>query len=118
MKTLTLLLLLLPCFAAAEQLAPQKEIAALIEFVRNSPCHFNRNGSWYASGEAVGHINSKYHAAFDKGLVHSAEDFIHYAASTSSFTGTPYKVQCAGRAERTCADWLTAELQRLRERNN
>ncbi|MCW5199079.1 DUF5329 family protein, partial [Desulfobulbus sp. F3] len=66
MKTLTLLiLLLLPCSVTAEQLAPQgaKEITALIEFVRKSPCRFNRNSSWHASSEAAGHIATKYHAA-------------------------------------------------------
>lgn len=119
-KTPTILLILLMLFpfsaAADMNLQSCSEVEKLIEFVRRSPCKFNRNGSWYASSEAAGHIDKKYHAALDKGLVHSAEDFIKYAATKSSLTGTLYKVQCKGK-EINCADWLTAELRKVREKN-
>lgn len=116
-KTILILLLALPFPALAGEPDVQtcKEIEQLIEFVRTAPCQFNRNGSWHPSSEAAGHIDRKYHAALEKGLVHSAEDFIQYAASKSSLTGTPYKVQCQGSGEINCAEWLAAELRKVRE---
>jgi hypothetical protein len=119
MKTLlTVLLLLLPFSAPAQQLSPQSgtEISRLISFVENSSCQFNRNGAWHSSGEAATHIRRKYEAALGKGLVHSAEDFIRAAANKSSLSGTPYTVQCQGGPVIRCADWLTGELRRIRER--
>jgi len=117
MKTIVLtVLLLLPLSAFAGSLAPQseKEIAALLEFVRTAPCRFNRNGSWYDARDAAEHIDTKYRYAVDQGLVHSAEDFIQYVADKSSLTGIPYTVQCQGGSVLRCADWLRAELQRIR----
>lgn len=115
---LTVFLLLLPCSASAQQLSPQSdaEIARLISWVQNSSCQFNRNGAWHSSGEAAAHIRRKYQAALDKGLIHSAEDFIAAAASRSSFSGADYTVRCQGGPVMRCADWLTAELRRIRGR--
>jgi hypothetical protein len=115
---LTLLLLLLPLSARAQQLSPQSgdEIARLISFAQTSSCQFNRNGSWHSSDEAAAHIRRKYQAALDKGLIHSAEDFIAAAASASSLSGAPYTVQCQGGPVIRSADWLTAELRRIRGR--
>ncbi len=115
---LTLLLLLLPLSASAQQLAPQsgEEIAQLLSFVQNSSCRFNRNGTWHNSDEAAAHIRRKYEAALDKWLIHSAEDFIAAAASASRLSGAPYTVQCQGGPVIRSADWLTAELRRIRGR--
>ncbi len=115
---LTVLLLLLPLSVSAQQLSPQigAEISRLISFVETSSCQFNRNGSWHSAGEAAGHIRRKYETSLDKGLVHSAEDFIRAAASKSSLSGAPYTVQCQGGPVIRCADWLTAELRRSRGR--
>jgi hypothetical protein len=118
MKRLLLLVALLIPFSAAADISSrqnEQEIAALLAFVKKSPCQFNRNGSWYAARDAADHIETKYHAAVEKGVIHSAEDFIQYAASKSSLTGTSYKVRCEGTKETACADWLAAELKRLRE---
>lgn len=101
--------------AASPDVQTDNEVERLIEFIKASPCQFNRNGSWYASNEAAGHIDKKYHAALEKDLVHSAEDFISYAASKSSLTGMPYTVQCQGIGEMNCSEWLTAELRKVRE---
>jgi hypothetical protein len=115
---LTFFLLLLPLSAHAQQLSPQSgdEIARLISFAQTSSCQFNRNGSWHSSDEAAAHIRRKYQAALDKGLIHSAEDFIRAAASKSSLSGAPYTVRCQGGPVIRCADWLTAELRRIRGR--
>jgi hypothetical protein len=115
---LTLLLLLLPLFASAQQLSPQsiEEIARLLSFVQNSSCQFNRNGAWHNPDEAAAHIRRKYETALDKGLIHSAEDFITAAASASSLSGAPYTVQCQGSPVIRSTGWLTAELRRIRGR--
>jgi hypothetical protein len=115
---LTVLSLLLPLSAPAQQLSRQSgaEISRLISFVENSSCQFNRNGAWHSSSEAAAHIRRKYEAALGKGLVHSAEDFIRAAASQSSLSGAPYTVQCQGGPVIRCADWLTGELRRIRGR--
>ncbi len=86
---LTVFLLLLPLSASAQQLSPQSgsEIARLISLVQSSSCQFNRNGAWHSADEAAAHIRRKYQAALNKGLIHSAEDFIAAAASRSSFSG-------------------------------
>ncbi len=115
---LTLLLLLLPLSASARQFSPQsgEEIAQLLSFVQNSSCQFNRNGTWHNPDEAAAHIRRKYEAALDKGLINSTEDFIVAAASASSLSGAPYTVQCQGGPVIRSADWLTAELRRIRGR--
>lgn len=115
---LAVFFLLLPFSAPAQQLSPQSgaEIDRLISFVEQSSCQFNRNGAWHSSDEATAHIRRKYKAALDRGLVHSAEDFIRAAASQSSLSGAPYAVKCQGGPVIRCADWLTAELRRIRGR--
>ncbi|CAK8721464.1 MAG: hypothetical protein CDV28_10445 [Candidatus Electronema aureum] len=116
-KFLFIALLILPITVSAQQLSPQssKEIDMLIKFVQTSPCRFNRNGSWYSTNEAAEHISDKYHYALDRGLIHSAEDFINAAADKSSLSGMPYKVQCQGSRVMRSADWLIAELRRIRK---
>lgn len=92
-----------------------KEITQLISFVENTNCKFKRNGSWYNGEEAAKHITKKYRYVKKRGLIKTAEDFIHYAASKSSMSGKVYTVQCNDRELITCSDWLTAELKTYRE---
>ena len=119
MKRILLLtvLLLLP-LPAAGQISPTtaQEIAGLLHFIKTAACRFNRNGTWYSPSEAAGHIDKKYRYALSNGQVHSAEDFIRLAASASSLSGAPYTVQCQGSPTLRSADWLTAELRRIRNR--
>ncbi len=119
MKKLLFIILLLAVpfsLSHAQQLSPQSrtEIEHLVEFVRSSNCQFSRNGSWHSAAEAAEHISKKYHYALDRGQIHSAEDFITYAATKSSLSGQAYTVRCGGGRTAACADWLTAELRRLR----
>jgi hypothetical protein len=90
------------------------EIEHLVEFVQTSSCQFNRNGSWRSAAEAAEHISKKYHYALDRGHIHSAEDFIRYAATKSSLSGAAYMVRCENGRPESSADWLRAELSRLR----
>ena len=103
-----LLLALLSPFAHAEM---ESEIQHLLNFVAHSHCSFERNGSRYTSPEAKEHINMKYEHFRDR--VKTTEDFIKYAASRSSMSGSPSTVTCDGK-QQTSAGWLSQELDRYR----
>ncbi|HEY1058289.1 MAG TPA: DUF5329 domain-containing protein [Limnobacter sp.] len=92
----------------------QREIEHLLAFVEQSPCEFNRNGSWYTTKDAVKHIRRKYQYLLDRDLTDTAELFIERAASESSFSGKAYQVRCPGQAVVRSGDWLRAELARYR----
>lgn len=92
----------------------EKEVNALLTFVASSGCGFIRNGDEHSPEDARDHLQKKLDYLKDKGLVDSAEDFIARAATESSFSGDPYQVNCAGQRQPS-ADWLNAELRRLRQ---
>lgn len=81
--------------------------------MESSGCLFIRNGTEYPAAEARQHLQKKLDYLENKGLVDNAEDFIARAATESSMSGKPYKVNCAGQ-EQLSADWLKQELTRLR----
>ena len=111
-----LLLLCLTSLATAAPLPPPEraEVNALLARLAASNCEFNRNGSWYSGAEARAHLLKKLEALEDKGLVKTAEQFIERGASTSSVSGKPYSVRCAGKAPVASSQWLKAELQQVR----
>lgn len=105
--------------AQAAQAAPlpptaRAEVDVLLTRLQSSGCEFNRNGSWYAGGEAKAHLLKKLDYLEGKDLVGSAEQFIERGASASSMSGKPYLVRCAGKAPVESAQWLKAELQQVR----
>lgn len=110
------MVLSLQAFADELNVEVKGEITELFDFIRSSPCRFNRNGRWYTSIEAAEHINTKYQYVLKKGRIGSTEDFIKYAAARSSITGREYKVQCDGGELISSTDWLTAKLQHIREK--
>jgi len=89
----------------------EREISHLLSFIEGSGCSFNRNGTLYTSPKARQHIQKKYD--YIKKKVHSAEDFIKYAATKSSITGIRYQVRC-GNASMKSSDWLLEELSIFR----
>jgi hypothetical protein len=89
------------------------EIKHIIEYIENSKCTFIRNGKEYNTKEALEHILNKYE--YTKHWIKSAEDFIKYTATKSSMSGRPYTVRCDGQ-EILCAEWLSEELNRFREK--
>lgn len=121
---LALLLPVLPAlfactFAATVAAAPlpasaRMEVDALLARLQSSGCEFNRNGSWYAGAEARAHLLKKLEVLEGKDMVQTAEQFIERGAATSSMSGKPYLVRCAGKAPVESAKWLTAELQAVR----
>ena len=112
----SLLVLALAVHAAGARADPPagREVEALIAALERSQCEFYRNGSWYGSARAASHLRRKYEYFVDEGLLSSAEDFIARGASASAFSGTPYRVRCAGAAEQPSAQWLTEQLRRER----
>jgi len=102
-------------FAAEPPPATKLEIAHLFSYLQASGCHFNRNGTWYDSVEAVSHLNKKYQYLLDKGLVSSSETFIERAASESSMSGQVYRIRCGSDPAMNSADWFGAELEKYRK---
>ncbi len=113
---LALLLSLAAATTSAAPLPPtaRAEVDALLARLQSSGCEFNRNGSWYSGTEAKGHLLKKLDYLEGKDMVTTAEQFIARGASSSSMSGKPYRVRCAGKAPVESAQWLTAELQTLR----
>lgn len=92
----------------------QYEISYLFEYLRNSNCEFNRNGTWYSPDKAVSHLNKKYQYLLKRGLIKSTEQFIDRAASKSSMSGKPYLVKCGESDSVESSIWFTDELLRFR----
>lgn len=100
----------------AAPLAPpvRAEVDALLSALEKSGCEFNRNGSWYAAREARTHLLRKLEYLEGRTAVHTTEQFIELAASTSSSSGKPYLVRCGKAAPVESRAWLSAQLAVLR----
>jgi len=117
---LLVLLLLLPGFswAVSSDVSPtaKSEINHLLEYLETCGCDFCRNGTWYSDMKAVrAHAELKYRYFMDKGRIHSADDFIKWAASKSEMSGKPYLVRCGAGPAVPASQWLTDELYRYRK---
>lgn len=103
----------LACAAPAP--APvRSEIDALLAALGTSRCEFYRNGSWHNADEAKKHLLTKLDYLEKRHAIKSTEDFISLAASSSSMSGKPYQVKCAGSPVVESKDWLHAQLKRVR----
>ena len=89
-----------------------KEVSHLIQFVQNSGCTINRNGTEYSAEKGLSHINRKYKHYRDD--ISSTEDFIKYAATKSTMSGQYYTAKCPGQDIIKTNIWLTEELHRYR----
>jgi len=92
----------------------ESEIGSLLSYVERSGCTMSRNGRWHSASDARAHLERKYRALIEKGLIARTEDFIERVATASSLSGKSYQVKCDGREPVSSAEWLTMELQRLR----
>jgi hypothetical protein len=111
-KTLRLIFLTSILFATAAFADTQQEINHLLEFVANTTCQYERNGTLYNGKKAQDHINRKYEYFQDE--INSAEDFIAYSATKSTMSGKHYQVHCPGLEIQDSSDWLLEELQNYR----
>ena len=89
------------------------EINHLLDYISNSSCVFMRNGSEHSALDAVEHIKKKYE--YYKEDIDSAEEFIEFSASKSTFSKKAYYIQCPGESEVTSRQWLLEELTRYRK---
>ncbi len=115
-KIIKFLVILLVVVSAGALADTQKEIEHLLDFVANTSCKFERNGTLYGGIEAQGHINKKYQYFIDK--IKSAEDFIKYSATRSTMSGKKYKILCPNMPAQNNADWLHDELKKFRQRRS
>jgi hypothetical protein len=102
-------------YAAELPSAARAEITHLLDYLAASGCEFYRNGTWYNGADARAHLEKKFQYLLKKNLIKNAEDFIAKAATESSMSGEDYKVRC-GNDISASAGWLTAELTRLRHK--
>jgi hypothetical protein len=107
------LVILLVVLSTAAYADTQKEITHLLDFVANTACKYERNGTLYGGIEAQAHINKKYQYFIDK--INSAEDFIKYSATRSTMSGKKYKILCANMPVQFSSDWLLEELKKYRQ---
>ena len=88
------------------------EVNHLLEFVKNSACTINRNGTAHLAKKSAGHIENKY--VYFRDDIKSTEDFIELSAAKSTMSGDYYMVMCPGKKTIKTQDWLLTELQKYR----
>lgn len=101
--------------AASLPAVTQSEITHLLDYLAASGCAFQRSGTWYEAGAARKHLEMKLDYLQKRNMVKSTEDFLKLAATSSSMYGDTYKVRCGSQLPVPSAEWLGAELIRLRQ---
>ena len=104
-------LALLPGIASADV---EAEIEYLVSAVGASECTFIRNGTRHTAEAAEDHLRMKYRRGGR--YASTAEDFIRYLASASSWTKRPYYIECADRQAVPTGEWLRSRLDEYRDR--
>lgn len=112
-QTLKTLFLAMALLAGSALAGTQEEIDHLLNYVANTSCKYDRNGTIHDGPEARDHINMKYEHYKKK--VKTAEDFIRYSATKSLISGKKYKIRCPGSEAVFASDWLLDELKAFRE---
>ncbi len=85
----------------------------LLDFVANTACKYERNGTLYGGIEAQAHIKNKYYYFIEK--ISSAEDFIKYSATRSTLSGKKYKIFCEDMPVQYSGEWLLEALKDFRQ---
>ena len=112
-RTLKILALAMALLAGSALAGTQEEIDHLLDFVRNTSCKYDRNGTIHDGPEARDHINMKYE--HHKKKVKTTEDFIRYSATKSMMSGKKYQIRCPDSEAVFASDWLLDELKAFRE---
>ena len=102
------------CAAAELNDKARREVSDILERIEKSGCDFNRSGSWYDGASARKHLQRKYDYLLARDKLGSAEDFISLAATRSSMSGEAYAIRCGSTTPVPSAQWLEAELRRIR----
>jgi len=114
MATAAAMLSATQALAGQDATSTKREVAQLLDFVAQSDCQFNRNGTWYDAKKARVHLQEKYDYLDHRGKIPNAEAFIDLAATKSSMSGKPYQVRCGNGQVLTSSAWLSNELKQLR----
>jgi hypothetical protein len=94
----------------------QARIDFLIHGVETaSGVKFVRNGSEYDGVAGAKHLRMKLGYAGER--VKTAEDFVKYCASESSFTHQPYKIRVADGTTTDAASYFRAKLREFDEKH-
>jgi hypothetical protein len=109
---LSLLCVLLAAPAAADDATMNREIDYLLDTVATSNCTFIRNGKEHGPEAARDHLSMKRR----KGSKYfsSTEEFIERLASSSSWTGKPYRIRCGGGEAQPAKAWFEEILSEYR----
>ena len=107
------------CIALAGRAEPaasaRREIDHLLQYIEESGCAFNRNGTWHDAKTARAHVLTKYDFLLGQDRITTTEDFIEKAATKSSVLfGQLYAVRCNGEDPLRSSQWLSSELGRYR----
>jgi hypothetical protein len=115
LRWMLLLSLVFGAFAFAAPLTEQQKIQMLIHDVEVSKdIRFLRNGSDHDGAAAADHLRMKLRYAGDR--IKTAQDFITYLASASSWSGKPYRIRFADGHEVDAGPYFRAQLATI-ERN-
>lgn len=110
-----MLVALLPSSAWARETREQARIDFLIHGVETSSgVKFIRNGSEYDGVAGAKHLRMKLGYAGER--VKTAEEFVKYCASESSFTHQKYKIRAADGTTSDAATYFHARLHEFDER--
>ena len=92
-------------------LSETDKITTLLDMIENSKLVFIRNGTEYAAPKARQHLQMKLQRAGLK--IKTAEDFIKYIASKSSWTGRHYYIKHPNGIKEKSMNWLRKNLRRI-----
>ncbi|MEY2562734.1 MAG: hypothetical protein QOH88_927 [Verrucomicrobiota bacterium] len=108
-------IVLLPSLLWARDTREQARIDFLIHGVETvQGVKFIRNGSDYDGAAGAKHLRTKLNYAGDR--VKTAEDFVKYCASESSFTHQKYKIRLADGTTTESAAYFLAKLHEFDEK--
>jgi len=110
---LALLLGLVAVAASAKPpMTETQKIEALIDSVQHAKgAVFIRNGSEYSADQAVHHLRMKWDSAGSR--IKTAQDFIKYCASESSFSGKKYQIRFADGKVENSEDFFNEQLKKM-----
>jgi hypothetical protein len=106
----------LPFSAGARDAREQARIDFLLHAVETATnVKFVRNGSEYDGVAGAKHLRMKLGYAGDR--VKTAEDFVKYCASESSFTHQKYKIRAADGTTTDASSYFHAKLREFDEKH-
>jgi hypothetical protein len=113
---LLIFLLALPAIVSARDAREQQRIDYLINSLGSlKGSVFIRNGTEHDAQAARDHLQKKLNYAGER--VKTAEQFVKYCASESSFTHQPYKIRFADGKVVDTASYFAAKLKEFDQKN-